>query len=224
MTNSDFSVESPTNYEQKSICCFVVDVSGSMEGDPIDMLNQGLQDFHRDISNDSTLANRLEVAIVEFNDRIAVMQQPSIAENFTMPFLKTKGTTRLVDGVREALSLVGLRKDWYKQTGQPYLRPWVILITDGAPDAGQDIAGLSKEIREGVDKKRFVFLSLGVGNADMSVLTNISHPTMPPLLLKGLKFADFFKWVSASMSIVTGSSEGDSVSLPPPTWMNSFRI
>jgi len=234
MSFNDFSAESPQNYEQKSICCFVVDVSGSMSGEPINALNRGLQDFHREIGNTPTTANRLEVALITFDSSVEVVQQPALVSAFAMPTLHTKGSTALVDGVREAVRLVDNRKNWYKQTGQPYLRPWVILITDGAPDSGQDVQGLASEIEADTKGKKYVFLPVGVQGADMNVLNQIAGYAqgenkdwvkMPPMELQGLKFQDFFKWVSASMGVVTASKDGDKVNLPPPTnWMKGFNI
>lgn len=225
MTQNDFAAESPQNYEQKSICCFVVDVSGSMAGGPINQLNQGLQEFHRDIAGNSMTANRLEVAVVEFSSSVETLVQPALADTFAMPTLSTKGSTKLVDGVREAISLVESRKNWYKQTGQPYLRPWVILITDGAPDSDQDVNGLAQEIKDGVSKKKLVFLAIGVQGANMDVLRQISSPDMQPAALQGLKFSEFFKWVSASMAIVANSRENDKVDFPDASsWMKGFKI
>jgi len=222
---NDFSAESPQNYEQKSICCFVVDVSGSMSGEPIKALNESMKHFHEQILQNSTTANRLEIAIVEFSNTAQIMQEPALAADFVMPELVTKGSTALVDGVKEAINLVNTRKTWYKSTGQPYLRPWIILITDGAPDANQDIDGLAVQIQTSVTNKKFVFLSIGVKGADMGVLHKISSPDMPPAQLEGLKFDEFFSWVSASMSIVAGSKEGDQIDLPAPnTWMTGFKI
>lgn len=225
MDPHDFSAESPPNYDQKSICCFVVDVSTSMMNDPINQLNSGLQEFHRDIAGNSNTADRLEIAVVQFSDTVETVVQPGLAETFTMPNLTTKGSTKLVDGVREAISLVESRKNWYKQTGQPYLRPWIILITDGAPDSDQNVNALSQEIQSGTSAKKFVFLSIGVSGANMEVLRQISNPDMPPMPLDGMKFSEFFKWVSASMSVVASSKDGDKVDLPNPgAWMKGFKI
>ena len=151
-----------------------------------------------------------------------------------MPTLSTKGTTKLVDGVREAMSLVEARKNWYKETGQPYLRPWIILITDGAPDDDQDVRGLASEIERATKNKKFVFLPIGVQDADMYSLNQIAGYTknsssnwvkMHPMKLQGLQFADFFQWVSASMSVVAASKDGDKVNLPDPSeWMEGFQI
>jgi uncharacterized protein YegL len=222
---NDFTTESPENYQQKCCCALVLDVSGSMDGAPIKELNEGLQEFYRDIQTDSTTADRLEVAVIEFSDSIKTLIDPSLAANFTMPTLTTKGTTKLVDGVREGINVVRSRKAWYKQTGQPYYRPWIILITDGAPDIGQDINGLAAEIRDGVSKKDFFFFAIGVQGGDMNMLTSISDSSMPPAKLQGLKFSEFFKWLSASMTTVTNSKDGDKVNLPNPAgWMTGFSV
>ena len=221
----NFSAESPENYEQKCCCALVVDVSSSMSGIPINQLNQALQEFHQDIAADSTTANRLEITVIEFCHVVQTLIDPSLVENFTMPILTTKGTTALVDGVREGINVVKARKAWYKQTGQPYYRPWVILITDGAPDAGQDVTGLAKEIAEGAQKSDFHFFTLGVQNANMSLLNTISDASMPPAHLQGLKFSEFFKWLSATMVFVSNSKDGDKINLPnPANWMSGFTV
>lgn len=225
MTLTTFKTESPDNYEQKCCCSLVLDVSGSMDGEPIRQLNEGIQSFYQDIQTDSTTANRLEVAVIEFSDVVKTLVDPSLAANFTMPTLTTKGTTNLVGGVREGIKIVRDRKAWYKQTGQPYYRPWVILVTDALPDEGQDISSLTQEIRDGMSKKDFFFFALGVQGADMNMLNNISDPSMPPAALQGLRFSEFFKWLSASMTMVTNSKDGDKVNLPNPAgWMKGFSV
>ncbi len=223
------TAESPQNFETKTICCFVLDISGSMSGEPIKELNQGLKAFHEEILNDETTSQRLEVAIVTFNDHIKTAQEPALVEGFLPPELVASGTTKLVDGVREAIRLVDEQKQWYKQTGQQYLRPWIVLITDGAPDPGQDVEGLAQEIHEGMDGKKFIFLPVGVQKADMGVLKKISGSmngqAVDPLRLQGLKFSEFFQWMSASMSVISSSAEGDKVSLPAPSsWMEGFEV
>ena len=224
MTN-EFITESPENYQQKCCCVLVLDVSGSMKGSAIDELNNGLQEFYRDIQTDSTTADRLEVAVIEFSSYVKTIIDPALVSNFSMPTLTTKGTTKLVDGVREGIRVVRARKNWYKQTGQPHYRPWIILITDGAPDSDQDINSLANEVKDSVNKKDFFFFAIGVQNADMNMLSTISDPSMPPAKLQGLKFSDFFKWLSASMTTVTNSKDRDKVNLPNPAgWMTGFSV
>jgi uncharacterized protein YegL len=225
--------ETPVNYEQKTICCLVVDVSGSMAGMPINQLNQGLKQFHAEIQQDNATANRLEIAIVEFSDTVDIVQQPAMVDQFVPPVLQTKGSTALVDGVREGINLVRARKQFYKSTGQPYNRPWIILITDGAPDKGQDVGGLAQEIANGMASKDFFFLGIGVAGADMSMLENIAGSytdktgthKVSPLPLDSAKFSEFFKWLSHSMAIA--SSDANSPGghdIPVPTWLKGYQV
>ncbi len=233
MANNDFEAESPVNYEQKCLCVLVLDVSGSMSNptsgtEPIDELNQGLQAFYNEIKADATTANRLEVAIITFHSEVKCELEPALVENFTMPRLTTKGSTKLVDGVKEAIAKVEARKQWYKNSGQPYYRPWIIVITDGEPDSDQDVNGLAEEIRlatsdDQIQGKKFAFLAVGVQGANMNTLEKISDPKMPPQRLEGLKFSAFFKWLSASMTTVTSSKPGQLVNLPQPGWTQGFK-
>jgi len=48
---------------------------------------------------------------------------------------------------------------------------------------------------------------------------------MPAAKLSGLKFSEFFRWLSASMTAITKSSEGNKINLPKPSdWMAGFTI
>jgi uncharacterized protein YegL len=225
MISQDFKTESPENYEQKCCCVLVLDISLSMTGGPISELNEGLKSFYRDIQTDSTTSNRLEVSIVTFNDTVITLVQPSLVSKFTLPMLVASGGTKLVDGVAEGIRITRARKTWYKQTGQPYYRPWIILMTDADPDNTQDLTGLGTEIKQAMANKDFFFLAIGVQGADMGKLKAIADPSMPPMKLQGLKFSEFFRWLSASMTTVTNSKDGSKINLPNPAeWMVGFTI
>jgi len=229
----EYEIESPKNYEQKSICCFVVDTSSSMKGDRISELNNGLNAFHRDIANNISISNKLEIALVEFNNFINVILQPQLVSEFSMPHLEAGGTTKMADGIQRAIELVEERKSWYKETGQPYLRPWIILISDGQPDPDQDMDQLAAQIESDTKNKKYVFLPIGVYEADYTLLNKISGYykkqvewiKLPPMKIADHRFSEFFQWVSASMSIIASSSEGDKVDLPDTDdWKDDFTI
>jgi uncharacterized protein YegL len=212
---SYFQGETPDNYEQKCLCTLVLDTSGSMEGKPILELNKGLKEFYAAVEEDLIASSRLEVCIVGFGSQIKKIQHPSLISGFKMPELSVDGSTRLVDAVREAIKETEARKIWYKETGQPYYRPIIVLITDGEPDENQDVNGLSKEIRDAVENKKFTFFGLGVEGYNHEKMKQICPPSAQPLPLSGYKFSEFFKWLSNSIGIITKSKEGDSIELPP---------
>lgn len=208
-------VEEPKNFEQKCHCALVLDVSGSMAGQPIDELNRGLSEFQKEVTNDFTASQRLEISIITFSSTVQCIQEPALVTDFQMPTLSTTGTTKLVDAVRMAITQVENRKDWYKSTGQKYYRPIIVLITDGEPDSDQDINSLKNEILGAVNNKKFIFFSLGVKGYNHTKLAQISPQDTPPKALDGYKFSEFFKWLSNSISIITASKEGEKITLPP---------
>ena len=115
--------------------------------------------------------------------------------------------------VAQGLALLESRKSTYRTHGAPYYRPWVFLITDGAPtDSWQSAAAMA---REGETSKKFAFFAVGVEGARMDVLSQFS--TREPLKLQGLKFRELFQWLSSSMKAVSHSQPGDSVPLTDPT-------
>lgn len=211
-------LEVPSNYAEKCLCVLVVDVSTSMGGEPINQLNMGLQDFRRDVVDDFVTSQRLEVSIVTFGSSVTCVQEPALIDSFQMPTLSVNGSTKLVDGVRTGLSLVEDRKRWYKDTGQKYYRPMLILITDGEPDSDQDLIGLSAQIATSVADKGVIFLALGVRGYNERTLSALCPPPTRPMPLAGYEFAKFFKWLSNSIStgIIKSSDAGQSPKLLPP--------
>lgn len=212
MTKNDFSAEKVVNCEQKCLCVFVVDISESMQGDPIVEINKGLKNFYDEILSNETISQRLEVSLITFNQIVKTVQEPSLVENFTMPQLEASGSTAMVNAVNEAIDKVAARKQWYKSTGQAYYRPWIILMTDGEPDSGQDVDMLAQRIKLDTANKRYVFLPIGVEGAKMEVLDKIKG-NIPPMKLQGTEFSLFFKWLSASMGTIVTQEECQHVDL-----------
>lgn len=255
----NFSAESAENYEQKCLCVLVLDTSGSMneivdntgavsigrtvESDgkvynlveggvsKLDLLNKGLLSFFEEIVDNDTTDQRLEIAIITFNDTVQIIQEPTLPSNVAIQPLEAEGETALVDAVYAAIDLVAARKDWYKSTNQLYYRPWIILMTDGEPNRGGSIEDLSRQIKEDTadSNKKYVFLPIGVDNANMSILHQIEGTVkgkpVHAMKLGNTKFSEFFQWLSASMGTVVNSDNNKNVNLPnAENWMENFTI
>lgn len=227
MARVDFKGEEPQNLEEKACCVFVVDTSGSMEGMPINQLNQGLQAFAAEIREMREVRHRLEVTLIEFNSSHRTLVDPTLGIDLVIPTLSTTGSTKLVDGVLAAIDAARARHKWYADTGQPSKRPWIILITDGLPDGDQNVGNLRTAIEKAEQSKEFIFLPIGVDGADMNFLNSIcmKNPELKPRHMSSAKFSEFFRWVSDLMSKVVGSRPGQRLTLPKPdNWTGGVEI
>ncbi|AEA64065.1 vWA domain-containing protein [Burkholderia gladioli] len=200
------------NPEQRCPCVLVLDRSGSMAGDAIAQLNEGLVTFKDELAADSLAMKRVDTAIISFGP--AVLEMPfHTAPNFFPPTLTAQGDTPMGSAINLALDTLEARKSEYKANGISYYRPWIFLITDGGPtDTWQSAAA---RVREGEASKKFAFFAVGVQGANMDILAQIS--SRQPVSLQGLKFRELFKWLSSSMAAVSRSTPGTEVPLVAPT-------
>lgn len=214
MGQERFAGESAVNLEQKCLCVLVLDVSGSMRGNPIQALNDGLGSFWKDIKSGEG-KNQIEVAIIKYDQDVQIIREPKLLDNNeSAPTLSERGsTTNTVTALYEAIKLVDDRKAFYKATGQTYYRPWIILMTDGEPYpyVDNDVAEISKIVKTDVEAKHYMIVGLGVGNANMDILKRMTNNTALPL--QGTKFKDFFEWLGNSMETISQSKEGDKIDL-----------
>lgn len=203
--------------EARCPCLLLLDVSSSMSGSRIDRLNQGVKQFATELGYDSLASKRVEVGIVTFGASVRVHADFVSARDFRPDELQTSGLTPMGKAILTGLDMIEERKAAYQRNGITYYRPWIFLITDGAPtDADEESWSTAvSRIRQGEQDKKFALFSVGVEGADFKRLREIS--VRDPLQLKGLKFSELFKWLSASLASVSRSNPGDEVPLQNPS-------
>lgn len=214
MTQISFeTAEFADNPEPRCPCVLLLDVSGSMSGAPIDALNAGLQTFQEELLIDELAMKRVEVSIITFGHTVTVVEDFQSAESFYPTPLSPMGATPMGEAIRTAIDRIAYRKSNYRQNGIAYYRPWIFLITDGAPTDEWQSASMA--VQEGEANKNFAFFAIGVKDANFKTLTKIS--VREPLKLDGLKFQELFRWLSSSLRSVSQSTPGETVPLPSPS-------
>lgn len=206
---ADDLVDNPTPRVPVSLC---LDTSSSMSGSPIQELVRGVNLFYDAIDEDEDAHDSAEVNIVEFNSSAGLVHDfASIERLQRISGLAASGTTAMGAGVNLALDTLEARKATYSGSGVLYYQPWLVLMTDGAPTDNIDSA--VRRVVDLVEAKKLTVFPIGIGGgADMKTLARFS-PNREPLRLDGLKFKEFFEWLSRSVARVSRSTPGDSVKL-----------
>ena len=200
------------NPEPRCPCVLLVDVSSSMYGEKMDQLNNGIAIFAQALKADQLASLRTEVAIVTFGSGSEMPQDFVTADQFNPPTLVANGVTEMSAGINLALDKIEERKQMYRDNGIDYYRPWLFLITDGAPTEAQEVVNAaSARLKQAESEKRVATFSVGVEGADMGLLSEISPRR--PLMLKGLEFNGMFVWLSQSMSRVSASRTDEEIAL-----------
>lgn len=193
-------------------CMLLLDVSTSMDGTPILELNRGVQQFIQEVQNDEVAASSVELGVITFGNNVELKSRLTTVEDIRgFSELKAYGNTPMGEAVNLAIDELEQRKTEYKKNGISYYQPWVVMMTDGEPNDNWTTA--ATRLRRMAEQKKMVVLCVGIGeHADMKILQNFS--VLPPKKLVGLKFSEFFAWLSQSMQRVSASTPGDKISLP----------
>jgi uncharacterized protein YegL len=196
----------------------LLDTSGSMSGEPIEAVRNGVQILLSALRQDPYALETAYLSIITFDTKARQVVPLTELTAFQVPELNATGVTAL----GEALKLVAERaevevmKTTSDQKGD--WKPVVFLMTDGTPtdDWKKGLAAFHKH-------KFGMVVACGFGgNASLDVLKAITDNVLQLEHTDSATIRAFFKWVSSSIS--TTSQKVDEMAkevkgldeLPPP--------
>ncbi len=196
----------------------MLDTSGSMTGEPIEAVKNGVQVLISTLRQDPYALETAYISVITFDSAANQITPLTDLSSFQVPEIRASGGTSLGAGLsllaqsidREvATSTAEVKGDW---------KPLVFIMTDGMPtDSWQN--GLA----EFKSKKSGIVVACAAGNgADTAVLKQITDTVVSLDTADSATIKAFFKWVSASIGtssqkVESGGKEVAGLNeLPPP--------
>jgi uncharacterized protein YegL len=203
-------------------CALVVDTSKTMEGDPIDELNQGLVEFGKALALDDLAQGRTDITIISFNSAVNTEMGFRPAAEYEPPILTAGGLTSMNEAINVALDTLNARRTEYHDNGIQFYRPWLFLLTDGAPTDEYLEKDTREKLQQAIRNKKVVYLPMGIGeNADIAKLQSYypdEATSRPVLKASATNFKEAFSWLSDSLSVMAHSDPCTATAIQtPPT-------
>ena len=204
-----------TNPAPRCPVILLLDTSSSMEGAPIDELNEGLRQFLRETKADEAASRSVELEVITFdNNANREMPFTTIGDVSEYPNpLVADGFTAMGAGIRMALHDLKERRKLYRNNGISSYRPWVVLMTDGGPN-DYNWEDAAEEMRQQGENGKIQYIGIEIGDeADHETMCQILPSQPGPVKLRGLRFKQFFRWLTDSLKSVSASavSEQDNI-------------
>ena len=196
----------------------LLDCSGSMYGEPIEAVKNGVQVLVSTLRQDPYALETAYLSIITFDSSAKQVTPLTELSAFQQPNIEANGCTAL----GEALSLLSTRVDQEVTKTTPEQKgdwkPLVFIMTDGVPT--DDI---NKGLAEFKKRKFGMVVACAAGQgADTNVLKQITECVVQLDTADSATIKSFVKWVSASVSAgsmkveETASDMNTMSELPPP--------
>lgn len=193
----------------------VLDCSGSMAGDPIEAVRQGVRALLADLRGDPQALETAYLSVITFASSAVQACPLTDLTAFQEPNLTAGGSTAMgaaLNLLEQAMD-TEVHKPAKDQKGD--WKPLIFLMTDGQPnDSWQSAADQIKAKRLG----NIIACAAGAG-ADVGVLKRITETVVELNNLQPDTMKAFFRWVSSSIKTTSQSVSGGGgapVILPPP--------
>ena len=196
----------------------LLDTSGSMSGEPIESVKNGVQMVVSALRQDPQALESAYLSVITFDSsasqvvpltELSAFQPPAVAANGTTAL---GGALKLVAECRDRevrKSTAEVKGDW---------KPMVFLMTDGSPT--DDFQGGLAEFKK---RSWGVVIACGVAGADTNLLKGITDTVVELASADAATMKAFFKWVTASIASASASvangidiSKGNQLPPPPP--------
>ena len=204
-----------SDYIRRLPVYLLLDCSGSMAGEPIEAVKQGIKTLISELKGDPQALETAFLSIITFDSSARQISPLTELMLFKEPQIQAGGATALGGALKVLSECIRNEVQTTTATQKGDWKPLVFLMTDGAPTDNLD---------EGIDAIKTVstgnIIACGAGaNANANTLKKITNNVLMMNNLTAGDMAQFFAWVSSSIKASSKSIDakpGDPIELPPP--------
>jgi uncharacterized protein YegL len=201
----------------------LLDTSGSMSGEPIEALKNGVQIMISSLRQNPQAIETAYISIITFDSKAQQLVPLTDLASFQMVDIAASGTTALGEALKLVSSCIDrevakttldVKGDW---------KPLVFIMTDGIPtdDWQQGLAEFKKR------KVAFTVACAAGHGADTTVLKQITDNVFALDSADSHSIGKFFTWVTASIGVSSTKVEDSGKEVvgldqlpPPPSELN----
>ncbi|MDR0868552.1 MAG: VWA domain-containing protein [Planctomycetota bacterium] len=193
----------------------LLDVSGSMSGEPIEAVKNGAQMMHSALRKDPYALESAFISVITFGSEVKQIVPLTEVAQFQPPALQAGGGTAFGEALEKAVECANreIVKSTREQKGD--WKPLVFIMTDGSPTDNPE-KGIAAF--QSYNWGTVVACAAGAG-ADKTLLQRLTENVVTLDTADTATIAAFFKWVSSSISTSSKKVDeqgGDANELPPP--------
>ncbi len=195
----------------------LLDCSGSMMGEPIEAVKQGVKALISELRSDPQALETAYLSVITFDSSARQVLPLTELMLFKEPEIHASGATALGKALNVLIDCINseVRKSTETQKGD--WRPLVFILTDGSPT---DIEAFREAAQKLKTVKAANIIACAAGsNANTSYLKEITENVLMMNTLSAGDMAQFFAWASGSIKMSSKSLDakpGGAIELPPP--------
>lgn len=196
----------------------LLDTSGSMTGEPIEAVKNGVQVMISSLRQNPQAIETAYLSIITFGTDVKQLVPLTDLASFQIPEISASGLTAMGEALNKVSYCIDQEVSKTTAESKGDWKPLIFLMTDGLPtdDLQKGLSELHKR------KTAYVVACAAGGNADTNVLKNITQNVVSLDTADSQSISKFFEWVTASIGVTSvkveesGKEASGMNELPPP--------
>lgn len=195
----------------------LIDTSGSMKGEPIQSVNVGLQTMMASLRQDPHALDSVHLSIITFDKEAKLLLELTELSNVQLPEITTpdSGPTFLGAAFEMLIDRMNFEVQYSTDDVKGDWMPLLFVMTDGKPS---DLQIFNEQVQKIKQMNFGSIIACAAGpKAKEEYLKEFTDNVVSLDTTDANAFQQFFKWVSASVSVGNKSvGAADDIMLPPP--------